>query len=619
MEKQLEIEKLEKDREETLRLLNLEKQDLDSKGIGRGMRKENIKSERARDEGRASYRNELLGEAKRRYKERNIWNKGEKEVVGADVRSSEETYPTGASKLPTEPDSKQYIKEGEDFKEYIDREYQKLKLDLEALRKPQLQPKPSDPSLANFQSISNLSDISSKNNDLYNNSLSFTSNPFKSPKNIEIPQLDPNFLAKPKNFSNNPALKAKLQGFLHEKPQKQAKILTSEQISSTHRPKFTIESHNIEIKPETNRLSPKNFDYFEELDKNKRKETCRSSSDRKQRKERKRRSKDKKKGTLDYWDNQAFGYPAYPLQYPYVPMQFQGFNHPGFPVYGSGFGFWTGNREGDQKLAEFKSAFNEESGRRCFTVGDEDRNEVRGEDWKNISHENPTFHNQPSKFIIDLEPDVTNQDLNTETLESPKSLASDPQSISPPTKLPSTQTQPILNNLHLKDQIPTFGDESNPNSMQSSAKSSTSDPNPAIFLNIGDQGNKTLAEIFSERNPKTIQNMENRSKNLSKQSHRDKSQPELIEIRKNQLKPSSSEPCHKSPTSKRFKSSELTARLNSGARAKLSKNEILAINKKRYENLPEVKLKIEEEKKKNEWKKRLEKRKEYEKARFYKG
>lgn len=619
MEKQLEIEKLEKDREETLRLLNLEKLDLDSKGIGKDMRKDLIRSERTKDEGRACYRNELLGEAKRRYKERNIWNRVEKEVDRVEVRNSEETYPTGSSKLPTEPDSKQFGKEGEDFKDYIDREYQKLKLDLEALRNPQLHPKPSDPSLANFQSISNLSDISTKNNDIYNNSLSFTSNPFKSPKNLEIPKLDQNFLSKPKTFSNNPALKAKIQTFLYEKPQKQDKIYTSEAISSTQRPKFTIESHNIEIKPETNRLSPKNFEYFDEVDKKKHKETCRSSSDRKIRKERRRKNKEKKKMTLDYWENQAFAYPAYPLQYPYVPMQFQSFAHPAFPVYPGGFGMWTGNREGEEKLAEFKSAFCEDSGRRCFTVGDEDRNEVRGEDWKNISHENPTIHNQPSKFITDSEADIISQDFNIETLESPKSHSSNPQPISPPTKLAPRQDPQILNTLHLKDRIPTFGDESNRNSIQSSSKSSASDTKPAVFLNIGDQGSKTLAELFSERNPKTIQKIENRSKNLSKQSHRDKSQPELIEIRKSQLKPASSEPGHKSPSSKRFKSSELTARLNSGGRAKLSKNEIYAINKKRYENLPEVRMKIEAEKKKNEWKKRLEKKKEYEKTRFNKG
>ena len=109
---------------------------------------------------------------------------------------------------------------------------------------------------------------------------------------------------------------------------------------------------------------------------------------------------------------------------------------------------------------------------------------------------------------------------------------------------------------------------------------------------------------------------------IQKQDYKEKTKEELIEIRKNFVKvpkndqkkgecfeikieeKKTKEPC-----------SDLMERLSAGQRVKVSKEEMLRLNKKNYKLLPEVKKRQEEEKKIQEKQQRILKAKEYGKVR----
>jgi len=54
----------------------------------------------------------------------------------------------------------------------------------------------------------------------------------------------------------------------------------------------------------------------------------------------------------------------------------------------------------------------------------------------------------------------------------------------------------------------------------------------AVLLEIGQKQQKSLAQIFKEKNKKAAENIQNREDLMQKQDHKEKTKEELIEIRK---------------------------------------------------------------------------------------
>lgn len=175
-----------------------------------------------------------------------------------------------------------------------------------------------------------------------------------------------------------------------------------------------------------------------------------------------------------------------------------------------------------------------------------------------------------------------------------------------------------LQTKHLEDPTPGNSQSADP-----SDPSDLSDPSSkkAILIEVGVNNKKSLAEIFKEKNKKAVNRIHNREDHISKLDHREKTKEELIEIRKNmvkqvkhEVKPNLIEVKLEEKKNSKEPSSQLMERLATGSRVKITKEEMLKLNKKNYKLLPEVKKKQEEEKKRLEKQQRIMKAKEYEKV-----
>ncbi|OMJ89113.1 hypothetical protein SteCoe_8840 [Stentor coeruleus] len=143
-----------------------------------------------------------------------------------------------------------------------------------------------------------------------------------------------------------------------------------------------------------------------------------------------------------------------------------------------------------------------------------------------------------------------------------------------------------------------------------------------VLLEFGTGTKKSLADLFKQKNKKLIRNMGSRDNHLPKQDHKEKTKEELIEIRKNMVKAPKLE---KRPDVIQIKiedkknskepSAALMERLATGQRVRVSKEEMLKLNKKNYQQLPEVRKKQEEELKRLEKQQRIQKGRDYERGR----
>lgn len=118
---------------------------------------------------------------------------------------------------------------------------------------------------------------------------------------------------------------------------------------------------------------------------------------------------------------------------------------------------------------------------------------------------------------------------------------------------------------------------------------------------------------FNDRHLKMLQRL-NKISN-TRQSRKDKTKEELIEIRKEMLRPKHDKDAKiiEIPVSQQsnYVPTKLLARLCSGKRLKVSKKEMLSLTRRNYFNLPEVKKKIEDERKRKELIERVESAKAY--------
>ena len=147
---------------------------------------------------------------------------------------------------------------------------------------------------------------------------------------------------------------------------------------------------------------------------------------------------------------------------------------------------------------------------------------------------------------------------------------------------------------------------------------------PAL-IEIGYKEQKTLADIFKEKNKKVVERIHSREDHIVKQDHKVKTKEELIEIRKNFVKASPKfypkradiieVQFEENKSGKEF-SSELMERLATGQRVKITKEEMIKLNKKNYKMLPEVKKRQEDDKKKLEKQQRIQNAKDYDKVRY---
>ncbi|OMJ88007.1 hypothetical protein SteCoe_10163 [Stentor coeruleus] len=144
-----------------------------------------------------------------------------------------------------------------------------------------------------------------------------------------------------------------------------------------------------------------------------------------------------------------------------------------------------------------------------------------------------------------------------------------------------------------------------------------------VLIEFGTGAKKSLAELFKQKNKKLIRNMGSRDNNLPRQDHKEKTKEELIEIRKNMVKAPKLE---KKPEVIQIKLEDkknnnkepcaaLMERLATGQRVRVSKEEMLKLNKKNYQQLPEVKKKQEDELKRLEKQQRIQKARDYERCR----
>jgi hypothetical protein len=118
---------------------------------------------------------------------------------------------------------------------------------------------------------------------------------------------------------------------------------------------------------------------------------------------------------------------------------------------------------------------------------------------------------------------------------------------------------------------------------------------------------------FNERHLKMLERL-NKITN-TRQSRKEKTKDELIEIRKEMLKPKQDKDGKmiEIPVSQQSNHvpTKLMARLCSGDRVKVSKKEMIRLTRKNYLNLPEIKKKIEDERKRKELRERVESAKAY--------
>ncbi|OMJ91394.1 hypothetical protein SteCoe_6078 [Stentor coeruleus] len=144
-----------------------------------------------------------------------------------------------------------------------------------------------------------------------------------------------------------------------------------------------------------------------------------------------------------------------------------------------------------------------------------------------------------------------------------------------------------------------------------------------VLLEFGSSPNKSLAEMFKEKNKNFVSQLNIRDQQAIRQDHKQKTKEELLEIRKNlvkapkidQKKSDVIEIQIEEKKSNKEPSSALMERLATGQRVKVTKEEMRKLNKKNYQMLPEVRKKQEEDQKRLEKQQRIQKAKEFERVR----
>lgn len=130
------------------------------------------------------------------------------------------------------------------------------------------------------------------------------------------------------------------------------------------------------------------------------------------------------------------------------------------------------------------------------------------------------------------------------------------------------------------------------------------------------ESQRSLAEIFRERRGVPAP----RSEKPLGERKPEKTKEELAEIRRQMMKPKTSTLSSQSSGTHiieepKGKKGELMSRLARGEKAQVSKEDMLKLTSKNYENLPEVRKKREAERKKEEQRDRMRQVKELERQR----
>lgn len=632
LEKQLQIESLERDREATLHLLNeAQKQTHSPKP--------------------ANERSQLLEEARRRQKER---------ALLSDIKPSQQTWDGWEDQEPVcinkEKDSQSSSKlapkkDAEDFKQFIDKEYLQLKQELENLRKSSKPPE----------------GVKSVNSSRYE-------------KNIEeVPVKNTEKVAKVvpsvRKTVEKPKVQVKPQPFIEvrfkEKPTRESEEVFVEKKSS-----FKVESSSIEIIPE-NRKSPLLLTKREVEKKSEKGNSLANSLSGSKNSSGRASSVNANEKPADVrtqratwaetpqptfnWDQryanyQPFNYPYY--QYPPAPAPGYGYNMPygpaGFPpTYAAGYPppnyhqnyapmyyqppaeFHFSQQVQNNPLTEKPPANYQES---------EEENEILKEEFEELEEiqQKPLKSEKrqitENKSIMPKKPEKNSKETRG-VIESNELLFDFEEVVKPsqaiPKKLPKNRESfeiqdsenqpspfPEKTQKNPEKKPEQFFITFSPTSPENKIPEQTDNKKP-VLIEIGVKNTKSLADNFREKNNSLAARIHKREDKLPKQDHKEKTKEELIEIRKNFVKVAPKPETKSSLIEIRLEekknskepSSELMERLATGQRARVSKEEMLKLNKKNYQQLPEVKRRQEEEKKKQEKQLRLLKAKEYEKIR----
>lgn len=584
----MQIEGLEKEREVTLRLLS--------------------EAQNVHEQVPTAEKSVLLEEARRRAKERALLSDFEQKPVKKYLDGTEEKEPaysySGVSegrrrnnvKSEVTLDSNQKSnKDAVEFKHFIDKEYMQLKQELENLRKGSKVP-PNEPKKIEKPAISKLG-------------------------HSWEPDIEIKYKERPTRDGENLSLRLKVP----EKPIENIPISKRETTSRA----FTTESTRIDIVPDPSRKSPvpsaKVNNELKSLEKSGPKiETFGSINIPVHESQKKSNNgPDSSRGTWGppnqyipqqpMWNGNQYTpyhypiyqYPAYPYNYPY-PYQENLYQYPinttppPQPLYTN---FYQ-----DRQMDEKKEIFTEEEQVLDWKKGEE--KVVERSKWSNKDSDEEKIKEEKEKErirkverenYIEKENQAKKDEENRIEKEMIAERDRDNQ-----VKL---EKELKKNEIKKKNEV-IIVDEP------------VVETRKAIFLEIGQKQQKSLAQIFKEKNKKAAEKIHNREDLMQKQDHKDKTKEELIEIRKNLVKapkldskkPELIEIQIEEKKLGKEPSFNLMERLSGGQRAKVSHEEMIRLNKKNYKLLPEVKKRQEEDRKKAEKQERLQKAKEYERV-----
>jgi len=211
-------------------------------------------------------------------------------------------------------------------------------------------------------------------------------------------------------------------------------------------------------------------------------------------------------------------------------------------------------------------------------------------------HQTPINHQGASS-----PPSSKSQHLSFETAK--------PISISKPTIEYEVRNECIVN----KEKLVKHSKETFNKSMESAVKS-------PVLLTFDMTRNQSLADLFKAQRKRLADKIGQR-KISRKYEVKSRSKEEILAQRKEMMKPKKHAPTaiikiEKEPRARRKPSPELLARLAAGIRSKISKEEMYKLTSKNYELLPEIKLKREIERKKEELRKRVIRAQELKKVLF---
>lgn len=613
MDKQLQIESLERDREATLNLLNeAQKQSYSPKP--------------------ANERSQLLEEARRRQKERALltdfkpvqqtWDGWEDHEPVFDNKEKESQ---SSSKLPLKKDA-------DDFKQFIDKEYLQLKQELENLRKCSKPVESLKPAI-NTSSAGSLNEAPVKSAEKVVRTAASVK------RTVEKPKVQP----KPKP---QPFIEVKFK----EKPtrEKEENVVVE---NTQRKNSFRVESSCIEILPEgrksplplTKREVEKKSEKIEGLEKNAFQgnilSSSKNSSGRASSVYMNERQMDTRTQRTTWaetpqpginWDNrypvfQPFNYPYY--QYP--PMPGYGYSMPyGPPSYPPSYpGAYPPPPPPQNYHPNYAPTYYQPPAEVHFPQQYEERPTI-----EKPAQRHYEYQYEKEEFEAKDQPV---EDQEKEALFDYEEVV---KPFEKPTKKPSPDSDKQSSERTLETQTPEthakrpenkpepFFITFNPIEKPEKFVTKTIENKKPVLIEIGVKNTKSLADNFKEKNNSLAARIHKREDKLPKQDHKEKTKEELIEIRKNFVKVPKTEGKGnlieiKIEEKKNAKepSSELMERLATGQRARISKEEMLKLNKKNYQQLPEVKRRQEEQKKRQEKQQRLQKAKEYEKVRIDKS